>query len=161
MKEIFKTGKMMVGGVEVDVLSVQVKEVNGVKNVQLELIVPPPPAKVDLKVNVPEVKARYASPALGAAYGWQARASRKLIDDVYAYGAAEIEKQHEAILQRYLEVFPKISEFNGFLLTPELYNPKAADATKCPKCVVPWKETLLLNSRVYDCPKCGRKKEDC
>jgi len=31
---------------------------------------------------------------------------------------------------------------------------------KCPKCDIPWKETVLLRFSAFDCPKCGAKKED-
>jgi ribosomal protein S27AE len=32
--------------------------------------------------------------------------------------------------------------------------------THCPNCDIPWKETLLARFPVYDCPKCGAKKEE-
>ena len=32
--------------------------------------------------------------------------------------------------------------------------------THCPKCDIPWKETMLARFPVYDCPACGAKKED-
>ena len=30
----------------------------------------------------------------------------------------------------------------------------------CPKCELPWKETILVRFSVWDCPACGAKKED-
>lgn len=32
--------------------------------------------------------------------------------------------------------------------------------THCPKCEIPWKETMLARFSVWDCPGCGAKKED-
>lgn len=41
------------------------------------------------------------------------------------------------------------------------FNSKAINAkARCPKCDVPWKPIELAHSFVFDCPKCGAKKED-
>lgn len=41
-----------------------------------------------------------------------------------------------------------------------LLTPRYDSEFECPDCGFPWKETQVVFRKYYDCPKCGKKKED-
>lgn len=74
----------------------------------------------------------------------------------------KIKSEKDTAVVKFLDpqLMPQEMEVPISTLTHEDGRQFANSEVACPKCGVPWKETMLVRFPVYDCPKCGAKKED-
>lgn len=71
-------------------------------------------------------------------------------------GDVRIKFDDQDLIPPEMDVDPKYLEWTYAGVRRKFVNAKL----RCPKCDVPWKETLGFRFSFFDCPICGAKKED-